>query len=70
MKTLINLVDLLKECVQTIHKVRGRICLVCFLILGVIFSAGTIHIIDGVIDTINNLINKPIKADIKIDKSK
>lgn len=63
MKILMNLIDLLKECVQTIHKVRGRICLICFFILFVIFALGAFY-------TINNFINKPIKADIKIDKLK
>ncbi len=56
MKMLIKLIE---ECLKSPHKIRGRICLICFLVL-----------IIGVLFTLNNFINNPIKTEFHLEKSK
>jgi len=56
MKMLIKLV---KECLNSPHKIRGRMCLICFLVL-----------IIGLIYTVNNFIDNPIKTQFNLEKSK
>ena len=56
MKTIIRLIE---KCLNSPHRIRGRICLICFLVL-----------IIGLIYTVNNFINNPIKTQFYLEKSK
>jgi len=56
MKTIIKLIE---ECLSSPHKVRGRMCFLCFLVL-----------IIGLLYTVNNFIDKPINLEGKIERSK
>ena len=56
MKLLIKLVE---QCLNSRHKIRGRMCLICFLVL-----------IIGLIYTVNNFIDNPIKTKFQLEKSK
>lgn len=63
MKTIIRLIDFLKECVDTDHKRRGMVCLVCSTIVVVVLLVGIFY-------TINNFINKPINTNLQIERQK
>ena len=55
MKVIIRLIDLFQECLETLHKVRGRMCIICFCL-----------VFFGIFYTINNFAN----GEIKIEKTK
>ena len=63
MKTLIKLIDFLRECLYTDHKKRGMACFICTTIVLVVLIAGLIY-------TANNFIDKPINTNIQIEKAK
>tara|TARA_R110001606_G_scaffold245500_3_gene393495 strand:+ start:732 stop:899 length:168 start_codon:yes stop_codon:yes gene_type:complete len=48
---------LIENCINTPHKQRGRLCLVCLLVF-----------IIGLFFTINNFIANPINTEIKLEK--
>jgi hypothetical protein len=56
MKTIIRLIE---ECLNSPHKIRGRLCFLCFLVL-----------IIGLIYTFNNFIDNPIKTQFQLERSK
>ena len=63
MKTIIRLIDFLRECLYTDHKKRGMACFICTTIVLVVFIIGLIY-------TANNLIDNPIKTQFQLEKTK
>lgn len=56
MKTILRLIE---ECVKTPNKVRGRMCIFCVIAL-----------VAGLFYTANNIIDKPINLEGKLERSK
>jgi len=54
MKTIVMLIE---KCINTPHKQRGRLCLICLLVF-----------IIGLFFTINNFITNPVNTEIKLEK--
>ena len=63
MKTIIRLIDFLLECLNTDHKKRGMICFICTTIVLVVLILGLIY-------TANNIIDKPINLEGKMERAK
>ena len=63
MKTIIRLIDFLRECLYTDHNKRGMACFICTTIVLVVLIGGLIY-------TANNLIDKPINLEGKMERAK
>ena len=54
-----KLIDLFNECLSTPNKIRGRMCIFCVIL-----------IVAGLIYTANNIIDKPINLEGKMERAK